>query len=233
MRILVSENTWSMATLARQMRDEGFFVSEARDAEDLIAHVEQGQFDAVLIDPDLPDMPATRLIRRLRALSEALPICMIAREWDDRDRLRAYAAGADDVSDYPREGLELAARLRAYVRRSRGFAIQTPSFAGLTVDLDRRRVCFDGRSIHLTRLEYELIEMLALANGRLVERDAIMTKLYGWQDEPDPKIIDVYMCRIRAKLATLDAPSALIATSFGMGYRLDPFADVAGDANAA
>ncbi|MGR3320382.1 MAG: winged helix-turn-helix domain-containing protein [Pseudooceanicola sp.] len=129
------------------------------------------------------------------------------------------------MTGWPYDGDEIASRLRAYIRRSHGFASQAPSFGGLTVDLDRRVVSFGARSIHLTRLEYELVEMLTLADGRLVSRDAIMTRLYGWEDEPEAKIIDVYICRIRAKLATLDAPRGLIATRVGHGYRIDPFAD--------
>lgn len=224
MRILVSETNWSMATLATLMRNQGFFVNDAANGDDVIAHVEQGQFDAVLIDPDLPDMEFTRLIRRLRAMNPKMPICMFARDSTDTDRVKAFGAGADDVRGWPFDGPEIASRLRAFVRRSNGFSRQEIGFHGLAVDLDRQVVRFGKNSMHLTRLEYELVEMLALADGRLVDRDAIMTKLYGWENEPDAKIIDVYICRIRAKLAIEDAADDLIATSFGRGYRLNAFA---------
>ncbi|WP_375688665.1 response regulator transcription factor [Pseudooceanicola sp. LIPI14-2-Ac024] len=226
MRILITDTTWNMATLAKMMRDQGFCVSEAANGEDVVAHVEHGIYDAVLIDPDLPDMEFTTLVRRLRGMAPQLPICLFDRDWTEKNRLRAYAAGADAVTGWPYQPDEIAAQMRAFARRARGFATQMPSFAGLTIDLDRRAVRFAGQSVHLTRLEYELIETLALANGTLVDRDTIMSRLYGWEDEPDPKIIDVYICRIRAKLATLDAPRALISTNFGNGYRLDPFANV-------
>lgn len=226
MRILITDCTWNMATLARMMSDQGFLVSEAADAEDVLTQIAQGDFDAVLIDPDLPDMAGSALIRRIRHENERLPICAFARSWTDRDRLRAYAAGADDVVGWPYDAAEIAARIRAFARRARGFAVPAPEIAGLSVDFDRRRVCYAGQSIHLTRLEYEIVETLALANGRLVERDTIMTRLYGWEDEPDAKILDVYICRIRAKLATLGAPAVLISTSFGRGFRIHPFADV-------
>lgn len=224
MRILITDNTWSMASLGRLMRNEGFFVSEAADAGDVIAHAEQGQYDAILIDPDLPDMEMPRLIRALRAVHPHMPICMVARRWTRCDRHRAYAAGADDVIGWPLDGAEVASRIRAYARRARGHAEQVLDLAGLRVDLDRRIAGFAGTWLRLTRLEYELVEMLALAGGRLVRRDDIMSKLYAWRNEPDPKIIDVYVCRIRARLAELGAPEGLIATSFGKGYRVDPSA---------
>lgn len=230
MRILMTDTSWTMATLAKLMRDEGFLVSEAADAEDVLTHVAQCQYDAVLIDPDLPDMDSSALIRRLRAAAQQLPILLFSREVSDRDRLRAFAAGADEVTGWPFNGPEIAARLRAFARRARGFATAAPEFCGLSVDFDRRRVCYRGRSIHLTRLEYELVETLALANGRLVEREALMTRLYGWDNEPDWKILDVYICRIRAKLATLDAPAELISTSFGRGYRICLLADAVSEA---
>jgi len=226
MRILITDTTWNMAAIAKLMRDRGFLVSEAADGEDVLTHITQGEYDAVLIDPDLPDMAHSCLIRRLRSRAPQLPVFVFARELSDRDRLRAFAAGADDAKAWPYDGDEVAARIRAFARRARGFSTGTPEISGLTVDFDRRRVSFHGRSIHLTRLEYELIESLALANGRLVPRETIMTRLYGWDDEPDWKILDVYVCRIRAKLATLDAPADLISTSFGNGYRINPFAEV-------
>lgn len=225
MRILITETSWIMATIAKLMRDEGFLVSEAADVEDVLTHVAQCQYDAVLFDPDLPDMDGSDLIRRLRSRAPQLPILLFSREVSHRDRLRGLAIGADDVIAWPFDGAEIAARVRAFARRARGFASSTPEFCGLRIDFDRRRVSFAGHSIHLTRLEYELVETLALANGRLLGREALITRLYGWEDEPDWKILDVYICRIRAKLATLDAPAQLIATSFGQGYRINLLAD--------
>lgn len=221
MRLLITDTTWNMASMATLMRDRGFLISEAASGEEVLTHLAQGDYDAVLIDPDLPDIAATSLIRRIRAEAPRLPVCLCARQVARRDRLRALAAGADDVLVWPYNGDEAAARLRAFARRARGFADPTPEIAGLTVDFDRRTIRFGGEVLRLTRLEYELVETLVLARGRLVPRETIITRLYGWDGEPEWKILDVYVCRIRAKLAVLGAPAETIATSFGRGYRIN------------
>lgn len=222
MRILVSDATWAMAITGTQLREQGFLVSEAGDGAELLEFALQGQHDAVLIDPDLPDMNYASLVRDLRAACPRLPVLLLARRWSDSERSRAWHVGADAVLESPLPTAELAARLRAFARRAQGYAagVIQPA-AGLSLDLDARRAVYDGRTLQLTRLEYELVEMLALRGGALVGRDEIMTQLYAWDNEPEAKILDVYMCRIRAKLATLGAPGDLIVTNFAQGFRLN------------
>ena len=112
------------------------------------------------------------------------------------------------------------ARLRAYVRRARGFARPQIGLGVLTLDLDLRQVRAGGTLVPLTRLEYEIVESLALRRGAVMTREEIMLQLYAWEDEPDAKILDVYLCRIRSKLAAAGAGGSLIATSYSHGYRL-------------
>ncbi|OWU85561.1 hypothetical protein ATO6_01050 [Oceanicola sp. 22II-s10i] len=221
MRILISDATWTSATLAHQLRGQGFYVSEAATGEDILTYAAQGRYDAILIDPDLPDTTAQSLLRHLRGAHPHMPVCLFARSWSHEATARALTAGADDVIPFPYDAPAIAARLRAYARRAQGFASQTLTHGGLTVELDGMAVRYAGQALHLTRLEYELVEMLALADGRLVTREAIMTKLYAWEDEPDPKIIDVYICRIRSKLAACGAPGDVLLTTFGQGYRVN------------
>lgn len=225
MRILLTDTTWNMAILAKKLRDQGFFVSEAGDVPELMEYIQSGQQDAVIIDPDLPSGEVFALIRQLRAMNSRLPICLNTRDADDKFRMRALSAGADDIfnTDLPME--ELAARLRAYVRRSSGFATAKLDVGDLRIDLEAQKVCLRDMPVHLTRLEYELIETMALRNGALISRDQIMLQLYAWKDEPDAKIIDVYICRIRAKLAAAGAREEVITTSFAQGYRLNARAE--------
>jgi len=225
MRLLITDTTWNTAAMTTLMRDRGFLLSEAANGDEVLTHLAQGDYDAVLVDQDLPDMAATCLIRRIRARAPQMPVCLCTSQVAPRDRLRALAAGADDVLVWPYSGDEVAARIRAFARRARGFASPTPEVAGLTVDFDRRVISFGGEQLRLTRLEYELVETLVLARGRVVPRETIITRLYGWDGEPEWKILDVYICRIRAKLAVLGAPPELIATSFGQGYRINLIAE--------
>ena len=221
MRILLTDTTWNMAILARVLRDSGFFVTEAADSAEVMEFVQSGQQDAVLIDPDLPDGDAMDLVWRIRALNRHIPICLFSREVAEGDMTRALAQGADDMIRWPDSGVgDIMARLRAYIRRAAGFAAPEIQIGEMEIDLEAQTVRVGDMPVHLTRLEYELIETMALRKGALISREEIMLQLYAWQDEPDAKIIDVYICRLRAKLAAAGLTEELIVTSFARGYRL-------------
>jgi len=224
MRILVTDTTWAMQGLTLKLREAGFLVTKAADAGEAVEFARTGVHDAVAIDPDLPDMTAAALVRALRAQDARLPICLFARKWSETDRAACWRAGADHVAEYPVHGAAVAARLRAYARRARGLSAGAQVLGPLRLDLDTQSLRHGGTALHLTRKEYELMELLWLRRGDVVTREEIMTRLYAWQDEPDPKIIDVYICRIRARLAAIGAAPGLIATSISHGYRLDPWA---------
>lgn len=221
MRILLTDTTWNMAILARELRDAGFFVTDAADGAEVMEFVRNGQQDAILIDPDLPDGHAMDLIRRIRATNRHIPVCLFAREVTDAALSRALMQGADDMIRWPDHGIgDIMARLRAYIRRAAGFAATEIEVGSLTLNLETQEVRVGTMPVHLTRLEYELIETMALRNGALITREEIMLQLYAWKDEPDARIIDVYICRLRAKIAAAGAGEEVIATSFNRGYRL-------------
>jgi len=221
MRLLLTDTTWNMAILAQELRQAGFYVTEAANAAELREHLRLGEQDAVLIDPDLPDGEALDLIREIRSGHPRLPVCLFTRQVGDKLMSQALSQGADDVIRWPDHGIgDITARLRAYVRRAAGYATAEVTFGGLCVDLDRQSVRVGAMPVRLTRVEYELVETLTLRRGAVITRDQIMLQLYAWQDEPDAKIIDVYICRIRAKLAAAGAGEEVIATAFRQGYRL-------------
>ncbi|QOL81518.1 response regulator transcription factor [Pseudooceanicola spongiae] len=220
MRLLVTDTTWNIAGLAHAMGEEGFYITEAATGAEVLEYVASAEQNAVIIDPDLPDMEAVSLITRLRTEYPRLVICVVSRSVTEADRTRFMIRGADDVIEWPCKRAEIAARLRAYVRRTAGFAQPVLEAGDLSVDIDQRKVRFGDMPIHLTRLEYELIEMLVLRGGAMVSREQVMMQLYAWQDEPDAKIVDVYICRIRAKLAAIGAGTEVIVTSFGQGVRM-------------
>ncbi|GGE35398.1 DNA-binding response regulator [Primorskyibacter flagellatus] len=221
MRILITDTTWTMAALAHDLHEAGFLVTLAADGAELLEYLRTGQQDAVLIDPDLPDMAARDLLRQVRETDARVPLCLVQAGATPPDRQQAMTEGADDVIDWPRQaGGDLMAQLRAYVRRARGFARPEIGLGGLTLDLDLRQLRAGGTLVPLTRLEYEIVESLALRRGAVMTREEIMLQLYAWQDEPDAKILDVYLCRIRSKLALAGAADSLIATSYSHGYRL-------------
>lgn len=222
MRILMTDTTWTMAILAHALRDAGFFVTEAADAHEIREFAASAQQDAILIDPDLPDEDYATLVRHLRAQDRHIPILMFSRKVTREEKLRAMALGADDFIEWPSEGCaDLPSRLRAMVRRAAGYSSSEVRIGDLYLDLDRQTVrCLD-MPLRLTRLEYELMETMALRGGALITRDEIMLQLYAWDNEPDAKIIDVYICRLRAKIAAAGATHDVIVTSFAQGYRLN------------
>lgn len=221
MRILITDTTWNMAILAKDLRKAGFFVSEAGDMAELMEFLRNGQQDAVIIDPDLPSGNAAEALRQVRLLKPQMPVCIHACGIDDKARLRFLSQGADDIFDGNVGRDEVMARLRAYVRRASGYASPDLRVGELCINLDTQQVRLGDMPVRLTRLEYELIEAMALRGGSLITRDEIMIQLYAWNDEPDAKIIDVYVCRIRAKLAAAGATEDIIVTSFAQGYRLN------------
>lgn len=220
MRLLVTDTTWNIAGLAHAMGKEGFYITEAASGAEVLEYASSAEQNAILIDPDLPDMNAGDLTARLRATYPRMVIVVASRRVDDELRRSFMARGADEVIEWPCKPVEIAARLRAYIRRACGFAHPVLETGPLSVNVDARAVHWGDMPIHLTRLEYELVEMLVLRAGGMVSREQIMLQLYAWQDEPDPKIIDVYICRIRAKLAAIGAPEDVLVTAFGQGVRM-------------
>ncbi len=233
MRLLVTDTTWNIAGLGHALIKEGFYISEAANAEETLEFAASAEQNAILIDPDLPDMPAGKLIARLRAEYPRMVICVVSRRATSELRAEYLSRGADDVIEWPSKAPEIAARLRAHVRRASGYARPILESRGLALDLSKMALCFNAVPLHLTRLEYELVEMLMLRGGRIVTREQLMLQLYAWQDEPDPKIIDVYICRIRGKLAAMGAPEDVIVTSFGQGVRMPRGTDSSDAAQAA
>ena len=220
MRLLVADTTWNIAGLAHAMRKEGFYITEGGSGAELLEYASSAEQNAILIDPDLPDMDAGELIARLRAAHPRMVIVVVSRRIEEAMRTKFMIRGADELIEWPSKPVEIAARLRAYIRRACGFATPLLEAGALSVDVEGRAVRWGEMPLHLTRLEYELIEMLVLRAGGMVTREQIMLQLYAWQDEPDPKIIDVYICRIRAKLAAIGAPEDVLVTAFGQGVRI-------------
>jgi two-component system cell cycle response regulator CtrA len=138
-------------------------------------------------------------------------------------KVKALANGADDYVVKPFHKDELIARMQAVIRRSRGFAHSVIRIGELTLDLDAKRVQIGSTPVHLTGREYQLVELLALRRGKTLTKDVFLTSLYGGQDEPEPKIIDVFICKVRKKLAMAGAGKSLIETVWGGGYLMrDP-----------
>jgi two-component system, cell cycle response regulator CtrA len=134
-------------------------------------------------------------------------------------RVKALSLGADDFIIKPYDKAELLARMQAIVRRSKGFSQPTVRLGRLELNLDSREVAVDGREVHLTGKEYSILELLVLRKGMVLTKEAFLNHLYGGMDEPEVKIIDVFVCKLRKKLARAGA-DGIIGTIWGRGYMI-------------
>lgn len=218
MRILLVEPHEATAqSLELHLRSEGWSVNVTAEGEDA---AEQGliyDYDMILTDLDLPDMHGFDVIRRLRAAKNRTPVMVLSGDSDLANRIKALNLGADDFLMKPFHKDELVARIHAIVRRCQGHAKAVIEVDGLAVDLENKTVKLDGRDIGLSRSEYAMLEVMAMRVGKVLTKEMFLNHLYGGRDEPEIKIIDVFMCKLRRKLGDR---ADLVRTIWGRGYML-------------
>lgn len=227
MRVLISETTWATSAVAHDLASEGFLVSRANDGEETLLYIRDAVQDAVIFDADLGDITTPRAIRSLRVFRPILPVLVIAENADRNVQRELFAAGADHVATEIPEPKELAARVRATARRAARFTSPVIQIGDVTFNLDARRVQVGGIPVALTPSEYEIVEHLILRQRQIVSRDEIMTHLYGLEEGPDPRILDVHSTRIRKKLAAAGANPKHLRAINARGFIFDAVSEVA------
>jgi len=171
----------------------------------------------------LPDIDGYEVLRRLRAGRVETPILILSGLAEPDDKIKGFGIGADDYLVKPFDRRELVARVHAIVRRARGHAQSIIKTDRLLVNLDSRTAEVDNRPLHLTGKEYAILELLSLRKGTTLTKDMFLNHLYGGIDEPEVKIIDVFICKLRKKLNTATNGKNYIETVWGRGYVLrDP-----------
>src|SRR4051794_12348397 len=224
MRALVVEDDPVSARLIEQaLKSENMVSEPANCGEDGIELAKLYDFDIIVLDLRLPDMEGYEVVRRLRAAKVATPILILSGRSDPTDKVRGLMGGADDYLTKPFNKGELVARIQAIVRRSKGHAESVIRTGKLVLNMDARSVEADGRRLHVTGKEYSILELLSLRKGTTLTKEMFLDHLYGGMDEPELKIIDVFVCKLRKKLATACAGENYIETVWGRGYVLrDP-----------
>ena len=228
MRILLIEDDRAMARTIELMLDEAGFEHEtAGTGESALEFARTYEFDAILLDLTLPDTHGHEVLKRLRLLRVTTPVLILSGDAETTTKVTGFGAGADDYVTKPFDKAELLARLHALVRRSQGHAQSLIVTGPVEIDLAARTVVVDGHRVSLTGKEYAILEMLSLRKGMTVTKEMFLTHLYGGRDEPELKIIDVFICKLRKKLFLAGAPaSGCIETVWGRGYSLrDPQAE--------
>jgi len=180
-------------------------------------------YDLILLDLGLPDMNGHEVLRQLRMARIDTPILILTGSDDTEDKLKGFGFGADDYMTKPFHREELVARIHAIIRRSKGHAQSVIETGKVAVNLDSKSVEVEGKQVHLTGKEYQMLELLSLRKGTTLTKEMFLNHLYGGMDEPELKIIDVFICKLRKKLADATDGSNYIETVWGRGYVLrDP-----------
>ena len=177
-------------------------------------------YDLILLDLNLPDMNGHDVLRQLRKAKVETPILILSGADDTENKLKGFGFGADDYMTKPFHRQELIARIHAIVRRSKGHAQSVISTGKFSVNLDAKTVEVDGKPVHLTGKEYQMLELLSLRKGTTLTKEMFLNHLYGGMDEPELKIIDVFICKLRKKLAAATGGKHYIETVWGRGYVL-------------
>ncbi|XAO70604.1 MAG: response regulator transcription factor [Acetobacteraceae bacterium] len=220
MRLLLVENDCGESVSAlKTFHQGGFTVDHAGSGFDAIEMLQHYDYDLAIIDLSIDDLDGCDVIRRVRRARVETPIIVTSQGSSARDKIATFNAGADDFIERPYDDEELIARLHAVARRSRGFSTAVITLGNLTIDLNAKSAFASGVSIPLTGKEYAILELLVLRRGTILTKDAFLNHLYGGRDEPEMKIIDVFICKLRRKLQEHGIGN-LIGTVWGRGYVL-------------
>ena len=185
-------------------------------------------YDIILLDLNLPDMSGFEVLRSLRVSKVKTPILILSGIAGIEDKVKGLGFGADDYMTKPFNKNELVARIHAIVRRSRGHAQSIVQTGDLIVNLDAKTVEINQARVNLTGKEYQMLELLSLRKGTTLTKEMFLNQLYGGMDEPEIKIIDVFICKLRKKLAGASNGKYYIETVWGRGYVLrEPHEDEA------
>jgi two-component system cell cycle response regulator CtrA len=216
MRALLIDKAPASGNVASMLRDAGIQVDEAGSDEDPAGLARHFEFDVIFLHLRSPTASFAAL-RLLRAAAIQTPVLVLSGPAPLETKLSAFSAGADDFIVKPFEKAELRVRAQAAVRRTRGFSSAVLRVGPLSLNLDTREATVSGRPVRLTRKQYAVLELLTRRKGISVTKQTLMDHLYGGLDEPEPKIIDVFISKLRKALRDAGAPD-LISTVHGRGY---------------
>ncbi len=221
--LLVEDDPTAAQSIEMMLRSESYICDVTDMGEDALEIGKLYDYDIIVLDLMLPDMDGYQVLRRLRAARVKTPVLILSGLNGSDDKIKGLDVGADDYLTKPFDRRELIARIQTIVRRSRGHSESTVKTGKLTVNLDTRTVEVDGQPLHLTGKEYGILGLLSLRKGTTLTKEMFLNDLYGGMDEPELKIIDVFICKLRKKLNAATGGEDYIKTVWGRGYSLrDP-----------
>ena len=221
--LLVEDDPTTSKSIEMMLQNANLNVYATDLGEEGIDLAKLYDYDLILLDLNLPDMNGHEVLRQLRVAKVETPILILSGQDDTENKLKGFGFGADDYMTKPFHRQELIARIHAIVRRSKGHAQSVITTGKFTVNLDAKTVEVDSKPVHLTGKEYQMLELLSLRKGTTLTKEMFLNHLYGGMDEPELKIIDVFICKLRKKLSEATGGENYIETVWGRGYVLrDP-----------
>ena len=226
MRILLAQGHSAEAkTTTGLLSATGGVVDHVRTGRDALMFLQTYEYDIVVLDRSLADGDGADALRRFRAQGFNTPVLMLVDQSTGKSRAQVLRAGADDLLTKPYDTEEFMARVEAVVRRRNGFARSILRVGPLEIDMASREVRIDDQPLAVTRKEYAILELMALRKGRVIPKQNFLDHLYSGLDGPETRVIDVFICNLRKKLANWGF-GALIDTVRGHGYIMRDLADV-------
>jgi two-component system cell cycle response regulator CtrA len=221
--LLIEDDSATAASIEMMLKSEGFICDTTDLGEDGLEIGKLYDYDIIVLDLMLPDIDGYEVLRRLRAARVRTPILILSGMAELDNKIKGLGFGADDFLAKPFDRRELIARIQAIVRRAKGHSESVIRTGKLVVNLDSRTVEAEGAPLHLTGKEYGILELLSLRKGTTLTKEMFLNHLYGGMDEPELKIIDVFVCKLRKKLSVATHGDNYIETVWGRGYVLrDP-----------
>ena len=228
MRVLLIEDDSATAqSIELMLKSESFNVYTTDLGEEGIDLGKIYDYDIILLDLNLPDVSGFDVLRKLRVSKVKSPVLILSGLAAIEDKIKGLGYGADDYMTKPFHKDELVARIQALVRRSKGHAQSVISTDDLCINLETKMVEVNGARVYLTDKEYQMLELLTLRRGTTLSKEIFLSHLYGGMDEPDMKIIDVFICKVRKKLANASGGKNYIETVWGRGYLMPEQSEVA------
>ncbi len=218
MRVLLVEDDTLLGDGVRTaLRRAGMTVDWLRDGESARQALAREGFDLAVLDLGLPRLDGMQVLRACRAAGNGVPVLILTARDQVEDRVKALDEGADDYLGKPFEVPELIARLRSLYRRSRGRALSKLKVGEIAVDVAAMQLHWQGRTVDLPRREFSLLLALLESAGKVVSREVLEQRVYGWDEDVESNALEVHVHHLRRKL-----PAEMIRTVRGIGYLLDP-----------
>ncbi|MBN8828713.1 MAG: response regulator transcription factor [Sphingobacteriia bacterium] len=218
--LIIEDEPATQNALGIMLTSAGYKWDVASNGEEGAQLAEHYDYDIIILDLMLSDITGYEIILRLRSKKIKTPIMILSGLSGADHKVKGFSFGADDFVNKPYDKNELLARINAIIRRSKGHSDSVIRFDKVTINIDTRTVEVEGTPLHLTSKEYAILELLAMRKGTVLTKEMFLNHLYGGIDEPELKIIDVFVCKLRKKLADASGGLNYIETVWGRGYML-------------